>query len=144
MMINPVLPEVLTLLRQHPEGISEYRLMKALEGQRLFAENNGSGLLGLYRKHFLIMNALYDLQEVLWQEEDRVLDISPLHIELHDRQKSAPDENTPDDRCEPNWYPLLSEYYLDWEYYRNTTEQDIQKMLDALGDPVLPPGDSRH
>ena len=124
-MINPVLPQVLSLLRIHPEGISEYWLLRELERQQLFDEVVAGGLLDLYRKHFLIMNALYDLQEVLWQEERRVLDISPSHIELHERQTSG-------ERAEPDWYPLLSEYYLDWHYYRDTSEQDVQCLLDNL------------
>jgi hypothetical protein len=127
-MINPVLPQVLNLLREHPEGISEYRLMKTLDRAHLFDDDavSGEGLLPLYRKHFLIMNALYELQDILWQEEDRVLEISPLHIELHERQTGRPNKR------EPDWYPLLSEYYLDWAYFRNTTEADIDRMMDEL------------
>ncbi len=134
-MVNPVLPQVLAVLRDHPDGISEYRLLKALDRQRLFEDQNGSGagLLPLYRKHFLIMNALYDLQDVLWQEEHRVLEISPFHIELHERQRAeAPTQ-------EPEWYPQLSEYYLDWDVYRETTQEDIDQMMAALKErPSLP------
>ncbi|WP_432696599.1 DNA-J related domain-containing protein [Marinobacterium sp. YM272] len=126
-MVNPVLPQVLAELRAHPEGVSEYGLMKILDRQQLFEEQNeaGPGLLPLYRKHFLIMNALYDLQDILWQEEHRVLDISPMHIALHERQADNADE-------EPDWYPLLSEYYLDWDVYRETTAEDVDRMMAAL------------
>ncbi|MBV1789790.1 hypothetical protein KQ940_17175 [Marinobacterium sp. D7] len=134
-MINPVLPQVLHVLRQHPDGISEYRLMKTLDEEHLFEEQNRTdgAMLPLYRKHFLIMNALYDLQDILWQEEDRVLEISPMHIELHERQTRKPEKQ------EPEWYPLLSEYYLDWEYYRNTTEEDINRMMEELKAQASPP-----
>lgn len=129
-MVNPVLPQVLAVLRDHPEGISEYGLMKTLDRQRLFAEQNfaGPGLLPLYRKHFLIMNALYDLQDILWQEEHRVLEISPLHIELHERQTAEIPAQ------EPEWYPQLAQYYLDWDEYRDTTVEDIDRMMAALKD----------
>lgn len=129
-MVNPVLPQVLAVLRNHPEGISEYRLMKTLDRLRLFEDqaSAGPGLLPLYRKHFLIMNALYDLQDILWQEENRVLEISPMHIELHDRQRvDMPGQ-------EPDWYPLLSEYYLDWDVYQETTAEDIDRMMEAFGE----------
>lgn len=127
-MINPVLPQVLSVLRRHPDGISEYRLMKTLDEEHLFDDQNRveGAILPLYRKHFLIMNALYDLQDILWQEESRVLEISPMHIELHERQTAQPEKS------EPAWYPLLSEYYLDWEYYRSTTEEDINRMMEDL------------
>ncbi|TCK05697.1 DNA-J related domain-containing protein [Marinobacterium mangrovicola] len=134
-MVNPVLPQVLAVLRDHPDGISEYSLMKALDRQRLFEDQNGAGpgLLPLYRKHFLIMNALYDLQDILWQEENRVLEISPLHIELHERQRAESPEQ------EPEWYPQLAEYYLDWNEYSETTAEDIDRMMAALNDkPSLP------
>lgn len=134
-MVNPVLPQVLAVLRENPEGISEYGLMKTLDRQRLFEDQKeaGPGLLPLYRKHFLIMNALYDLQDILWQEEHRVLDISPTHIELHERQADRGDTQ------EPEWYPLLSEYYLDWQFYRETTAEDIDAMMEALLErPSLP------
>ncbi len=122
-MVNPLLPEVLSYLRQHAgEGVSEYELMQCLQRCRLFENIEGNDLLVLYRKHFLIMNALYDLQEVLWQEEHRVLDISPLHIELHaDPEASAQDR--------PDWYPELSEYYLDWHWFENTTEADVRELM---------------
>jgi hypothetical protein len=133
-MINPVLPQVLRVLRQHPEGISEYRLMKELDREHLFEEQERAGgdMLPLYRKHFLIMNALYDLQDILWEEESRVLEISPLYIALHDRQGKH------DDDSEPAWYPLLSEYYLDWDYYRTTTEEDIDQMMRELREQHMP------
>lgn len=124
-MINPVLPEVLSQLRRHPEGMTEYQLMQSLQRRRCFQDIDGDGMLALYRKHFLIMNALYDLQDVLWEEEHRVLDISPLHIELHARKGES-------GAGAPEWYPELSEYYLDWQWFESTTESDVQALVDGF------------
>lgn len=125
-MINPILPQVLSQLRQHPEGVSEYHLMRTLEQQHAFDELNVDGALALYRKHFIIMNALYDLQQVLWEEEHRVLVISPMHIELH----KAHDES---DQVQAN--PLLSEYYLDWHNFEQTSAEDVQQLMDSVTGP---------
>lgn len=125
-MINPVLPQVLSELRQHPEGVSEYYLMRTLDRQHAFDELDAAGVLALYRKHFIIMNALYDLQDILWQEEGRVLQISPVHIELH---KSCGEH----DRVEPN--PILSEYYLDWCNFEQTTSEDVLNLMESVTGP---------
>jgi hypothetical protein len=125
-MINPVLPQVLSELRQHPEGVSEYYLMRTLEQQHAFDDLDADGSLALYRKHFIIMNALYDLQQVLWEEEKRVLEISPLRIELHKSRGEA-------DQVHLN--PLLSEYYLDWHNFEQTTAEDVQLLMDSVTGP---------
>lgn len=125
-MINPVLPQVLSELRQHPEGVSEYYLMRTLDQQHAFDELDADGLLALFRKHFIIMNALYDLQDILWEEEGRVLNISPMHIELHKSRDK-------DDRVEAN--PLLSEYYLDWHNFEQTTSEDVVALMEIVTGP---------
>lgn len=125
-MINPVLPQVLSELRQHPEGVSEYYLMRTLEGQHAFDDLDTGGVLALYRKHFIIMNALYDLQQVLWEEEQRVLEISPLHIELHKSQGETDQVQTD---------ALLSEYYLNWNNFDQTSADDVQRLMDSVTGP---------
>ncbi len=125
-MINPVLPQVLSELRQHPEGVSEYYLMRTLDRQHAFDTLEADGLLALFRKHFIIMNALYDLQDILWEEEGRVLNISPMHIELHKSRGK-------DDRVESN--PLLSEYYLDWHNFEQTTSEDVVALMEIVTGP---------
>lgn len=125
-MVNPALPQILSELRQHPEGISEYYLMRTLDRQHAFDELDADGLLALFRKHFIIMNALYDLQEILWEEEGRVLNISPVHIELHKSRGQ-------NDRVETN--PLLSEYYLDWQNFEQTSAADVVALMEGVTGP---------
>lgn len=125
-MINPALPQILSELRQHPEGISEYYLMRTLDRQHAFDELDADGLLALFRKHFIIMNALYDLQEILWEEEGRVLNISPVHIELHKSRGQ-------NDRVETN--PPLSEYYLDWQNFEQTSAADVVALMEGVTGP---------
>ena len=58
-MHNPLIPEILTLLHDHPDGISEYDLIQALEGHAAFEGMEREQSLSLFQIHFLVMNALY-------------------------------------------------------------------------------------
>ena len=62
-MQNPLLDPVQTLLNEHPRGIAEYDILKALEQHPALGDLGTQGQLPLFHKHFLIMNALYQLQE---------------------------------------------------------------------------------
>ncbi len=122
-MVNPVLPQLLQELRLHPEGVSEYYLMQQMERQGVFDDMEAEGALALYRKHFIIMNALYDLQNVLWDEEGRVLSISPMQVALHE-------PGTDWEQYKPN--PDLSSYYLDWHNFETTTAEDVATLMHSV------------
>lgn len=75
---------VLVLLQQHGDGISEARLLKALQnsenGGDLYYSNN---IIGLFRIHFLLFHVLYLLQDELLQGQQACLEISPLNLQIH-------------------------------------------------------------
>lgn len=124
MIDNPLLPFVLRALRETPTGISEYELMKRIESagaplQSAAADSH----LALFQKHFLLMNALYRLQQSLWAEARLWLSISPLHIALttHDAataQALALGEGT-----------ALRDYYLDWQQLLATDAAAVEALL---------------
>ncbi|TCV82334.1 DNA-J related domain-containing protein [Sulfurirhabdus autotrophica] len=123
-MQNPLIPEILTLLHRNPNGISEHLILKALKDHTGFTEIADQGHLALFQKHFMVMNALYQLQNSLWNEEQLTLKISPLQIQLHpcDRQGNlgslALAEST-----------ALRSYYLDWHNFKNTSEEEVSALL---------------
>ncbi len=124
-MINPLLLPVLEVLRREPLGLSEYQLLKQVESELPPLAETGE--LALFQKHFLVMNALYQLQATLWQEEQLWLSISPLAIELRsldgeaDRQAlQAGDENR------------LRDYYLDWSEFERTGGDEVRVLLDGF------------
>lgn len=121
---NPLLPFVLGALRETPTGLSEYALLKRIEaaGAPLPGSATDSNL-ALFQKHFLLMNALYQLQHSLWQEERLWLHISPLQIALatHDAataQALSIKEGT-----------SLRDYYLDWQQLRATDSAAVEALL---------------
>jgi len=129
-MRNPLIPAILTLLKNNLNGISEFDILSALKTQvpefnQLAADAN----LQLFRQHFLIMNALYQLQQSLWQEERLALSISALQIKL--------DLNTTVERHTNNDISTyvdskLAEYYLDWAEYEKTDENEVSRLIASF------------
>ena len=81
--------QIFVLLREQPEGCSEYQLIQQLKARHSTHIPNLPLLdkLVLYRTHFLVFNALYRLRDQLWGEASHSLQISPLCIRL---QPSVP------------------------------------------------------
>ena len=122
---NPLIPAILSVLRQHPEGVREYDLLVAVQQHPFFASVSKNPNLALFQKHFLLMNALYQLQTQLWQEENLILTISPLNIQLtqatFEGGGTLPGEAT---------NSALQSYYLDWDNLNNTALKDVKQLLD--------------
>ncbi|MBV1788430.1 DnaJ domain-containing protein [Marinobacterium sp. D7] len=128
MVDNPLLVPIARLLHQYPDGLSEYALMKQLEfdGLELDADPDVTADLLLFRKHFLVMNALYRLEPVLY-EQGYEISISALHIQLHPLEnRSTSAQQVP---AKP--HPLRS-YYLDWSEFEKSSNAYVRRLLDAF------------
>lgn len=125
---SPLVSAVATVLIESSVPVSEYQLLQKLSHQTELANLDKSCAdqpqLLLFRKHFTLMNALYQLQDIYWHQHNRHLQISSLHIAL------AP-ENTSTQGQSPGEYcsQPLRDYYLDWDNFLNTSEQDIDELL---------------
>ncbi|SBS29842.1 DNA-J related protein [Marinomonas aquimarina] len=129
-MRNPLIPDILAILRDHPEGIGEYDLLKALkEKHAMLTKLADDPNLLLFRQNFLIMNALYQLQSSLWQEEQISLNITGLHIHL---QYGAAEPNTGTTDMSNGHDAKLAAYYSDWEEYVNTDKDDVEQLLQSF------------
>lgn len=124
----------LGLLRQYPEGLSEYQLLQQLRDLEplLFPELPAADQLGLFQQHFLLFHILYTLQQQLYAEQSALLQISPLSIVLSDYTagEEALSEADP-----------LRDYYLDLSHLDDTSEEEVFTMLAGfwrrmqLGEP---------
>ena len=122
---NPLIPDILSLLQQHPEGITEYLVIQSLEEHTGFDHIGDDYQLAIFQKHFMVMNALHQLQKRLMQEEQLFLDVSPLKIQLITSSKQSNlQELTESDNAK------LSEYYLDWSNFENTSKEDVENLLE--------------
>ncbi len=124
-MNNPLIPEILHLLRDQSDGISEYEIMQAFAEHDVYSALAEEDQLALFQKHFITMNALYELQHQLWQDEDIFLEVSPLKIQIVTSQQVSESTGIAVSATEK-----LSEYYRDWNNFNNTSEADV---IDLLG-----------
>ncbi|EAQ64315.1 hypothetical protein MED121_19599 [Marinomonas sp. MED121] len=129
-MNNPLIQPILSILEASDQGISEFELLRQLERQApIFDELGDDPNLKLFRKHFLIMNALYQLQSQLWQEDEVRLYISPLQIHL---EAVAQIEASQSSEVEDGAEAKLAAYYLDWDEYDNTNAEDVEALLKGF------------
>ena len=138
---NPLITPIARVLHAHPEGLSEYALLKALEfdGLKLDQEPDATDELVLFRKHFLIMNALYRLQPIMY-DEGFELQISALHIQLHPLPENL---RHSDATALTRGDQPLRDYYLDWSEFENSSSDYVRKLLRGFWERYLS-DDQRH
>jgi DnaJ-domain-containing protein 1 len=116
---------LLEVLREHPDGLGEYELLKRLraDGVEGFGMELFSDSLTLFRGHFRLFHALYQLREDLVADELGMLEVSPLFIRLgpwHPQQTSAIDQHDP-----------MRDYYLEIANLE-TSREEVERMLGAF------------
>lgn len=137
---NPLLPLVLQLLRETPDGISEYDLLKKIEATGNYFSalstqpdrDDDDARLALFQKHFLVMNALYRLQDTLWREENLWLSISPLRIALDISMNDVDETNSANNNIASYGGNALRDYYLDWNQLIGTDSAAVTELLSAF------------
>lgn len=142
-MHNPITAIILSLLKKHPTGFSEYTLIQAIEAAGIFDALDSHADVALFQKHFLTMNALYHLQTTLWKEEALYLSISALDIYLEPYNKAphSKDQATPSAATLPeqNRNEALKSYYLDWSHYNEADEASVIRLLNSFWERFLNP-----
>jgi DnaJ-domain-containing protein 1 len=140
-MRNPLIATILDLLKRNLGGISEFNILKALKEQfpefNQLAEDDN---LQLFRQHFLIMNALYQLQASLWQDDKIELSITALQIKIvpsNAVQQSAVKE------LSYNQDVKLAAYYLDWDEYEKTDETEVSRLINSFYQRMYLEGDKQ-
>lgn len=117
--------QLLELLREAPDGCSEYGLIQQLKARHSTHIPNLAltDKLVLFRTHFLLFNALYRLRDRLWQDGSGQLLISPLCVQLlpYVAGRAALSEQDP-----------LRDYYLDLRHLRETGEEEVEKLLTSF------------
>lgn len=122
-----LLDQLTNIIECTNEPLSEYQLLSQLKDHHAFVNIEKSCLqqpqLLLFRKHFTLMNALYQLQSIFWQQQ-RMLEISALNITLQPVQLSN-SGTAISDNCSEG----MRSYYLDWDNYLNTNSADVDTLL---------------
>ncbi|MCW8932717.1 MAG: molecular chaperone DnaJ [Gammaproteobacteria bacterium] len=128
-MHNPLKRPILEILKESSKPLKEYDLHTILGGAA-FAEfiDNCSLDLSLFRKHFLVMNALYELHDELLSEGIH-LHISALAIYLEEVVQTIPEEKA---LSTDTGFQKLSEYYQDWQHFNKTNDNDVSNLLQQF------------
>ena len=124
---NPLVISILSTLKDTDEFISLYQLMQILEksGYDLIrCKADESSEVKIFRKNFIVMNALYELNSDLSGSGYRLC-ISSLKIQLlvDDNGLTAEDQAA---------QAALSKYYLDWDNYHGTDKEDVDALLKSF------------
>lgn len=139
-----LLDSIQLLLEAHPQGINEHTLIKELgeAGVIEVTPATFSDTMTLFRTHFLIYNALYELKDHLIRNAHWILEISAVNIQLHPYEFGHPllEEKDP-----------MRDYYLDLSALQETTEEELDDMLrnfwkkiDSEEDKAVPRGLSQR
>lgn len=124
MVINPLLAALRTVLLESDTEQSEYLLIKTLVAQGIIQPEYATTSLALFQTHFLVMNALYQLQRE-WFGENIYLYISPMAIH---RKNCNPQAST----TKAMNLSGVGDFYLNWENLEAATTETVDHLLDAF------------
>ncbi|EDP60889.1 DNA-J related domain-containing protein [Vibrio sp. AND4] len=118
---NPLLWPILDILRKQPSNWKVHTLAQALSDQGYIPQLDLAPNKDLFKRNFLLMNALYQLQETL--HPDSWLQVEAMNIILMsaiEASRHSIDVNDP-----------LREYYLDWKNYE-ADEGEVRRLLNEF------------
>ena len=126
-MQNPFLRDIEGYLLHTKLPVAEYDIHRFLKRRKADAIRSlGTGRLALFRRHFLVMNALYQIQIRLRQSEGLYLQISALEIRLLPSEPPGRDGSI---ALRQAGDAELSAWYLDWENYKAMSQGDVDRLL---------------
>lgn len=123
-MDNPLIWPILSILEASGKSWKVHHLLAQLQKNTIMVHLDDDAQLDLFKRNFLIMNALYQLQEILLPKQ--WLQVESMDICLMWR-KSAPGFMEHD----INVSDPLREYYMDWKNY-DAQLADINTLLKTF------------
>ncbi|EJL6744770.1 DnaJ domain-containing protein [Vibrio alginolyticus] len=118
---NPLLWPMLEILRKQPSNWKVHTLASSLGEQGYISKLDDSPDKDLFKRNFLIMNALYQLQDTLYP--DSWLQVEAMDIQLMSSMEAL--------RYKIDIHDPLREYYLDWRNYE-ADEDEVRRLLNEF------------
>lgn len=117
---NPLLWSVLKVVERQADSLQIHKLFALLAENHLIPTLDDSAEKDLFKRNFLLMNALYQLQAILvpekWlQVEAMDIRLMPYNPSLHNITHNDP----------------LRDYYLDWSHYE-ADSQEVKRLLEEF------------
>ncbi|EII3281883.1 DNA-J related domain-containing protein [Vibrio sp. 378] len=118
---NPLLWPMLEILRKQPSNWKVHTLASSLGEQGYISKLDDSPDKDLFKRNFLLMNALYQLQDTLYP--DSWLQVEAMDIQLMSSMEAL--------RHKIDIHDPLREYYLDWRNYE-ADEDEVRRLLNEF------------
>lgn len=122
---NPLISAILQVLQQNPQRLAIHHLLAKIQTQINIPKLDNNEQLALFKLNWLMMNALYQLQQSLLSE-GYFLHLSTLDIHLE-----ALTNNNQAESAELQ-SQKLRDYYLDWKNFNETSIEEINAMLEGI------------
>jgi hypothetical protein len=116
---NPIIWPLLTILRTSQQSCKIHNLANELQLLGLLPDLDTDANKALFKRNFLLMNALYQLQEILLP--DHWLQVQAMDIQLLPQLPTNLALTLDQDAA-------LRDYYLDWGYF-DTNSESIEEMF---------------
>lgn len=129
-----LLEAVADCIRSVPGGQSEFELIKRLDQDypELFPKPDLTDPLLLFQHHFVLMHALYRLQQQWWLRGEGLLEIRPLNICFRVEISGSGQALSQD--------LALSEYYLDWSNLAREDSASVDTLISGFWRKLLGQG----
>lgn len=123
---NPLVMDVLRVLKQRPDGVKIYELLSGLNQDAVnHVVNTEDYNLSIFRKNFLLMNALYQLQLRLIKD-GIYLSIGQIEVQLVSVSSIS------EKRLTNAGEQRIREYYFNWKNYERTSGEEVLALLDQF------------
>ena len=132
--LNPLVVTILQVLKNRQTALGIHHLLQEIKSIAPLPDFDDDEQLALFKLNWLMMNALYQLQQALLGD-GYYLQISTLEIMLSPLNKHGPQAQQQTLQHQP-----LRDYYLDWKNFSNTTIDEVQSMLEGVWQEYLNPG----
>jgi DnaJ-domain-containing protein 1 len=114
------------VLKASPGGVKIYELLSGLDQDRINQVVNTQDYnLSIFRKNFILMNALYQLQLRLLKD-NLYLSIGQIEVQL------LPMHHANQSKLTNAGEQRIREYYFNWKNYEKTRSDDVIALLDSF------------
>ena len=131
-MFNFDLSQIIERYLLNNHECREYDIICHLQEQNYLPKDVLRQPLSMFRCHFLIFNALYRLQLNSYIHGQYHLDIGHLLISLIPASQQSSKIRLNHHENKPDKHSALSLFYLDYKHVMQTTEQDVNHLLDSF------------
>lgn len=134
--------QTISTLIDEKNPCTEHEILSKLKAKNIspFDKLNIQHSKDLFCAHFLVMHALYTLQDDYLSKQQYYLDIKSIKIERQLYTSVTTDSNlTPLAQHDP-----LKEYYLNISHYFETSEQEINDLLSSFWKKFLAQDDKQQ